>query len=130
MGVENRSFELDDADQAWRFEPAILRMLDLINFTGSWPTSAPKDSPPTEIASTGSPRPIPHAWPRMMRIEAAAAYVGERSVDAFRRAVGKLWPEPIHLAGKGKRWLKDDLDKAIETVTGRMPEITDAADVL
>ena len=65
-----------------------------------------------------------------MRAPTAAAYVDERSVDAFRRAIGKLWPEPLNVPGKGERWLKDDLDEAIETATGRMPEINDAADVL
>ena len=61
------------------------------------------------------------AWPRLMRAATAAAYVDERSVDAFRRAIGKLWPEPLHVPGKGERWLKDELDEAIETATGRSP---------
>ena len=70
------------------------------------------------------------AWPRLMRAATAAAYVDERSVDAFRRAIGKLWPEPLHVPGKGERWLKDELDEAIEMATGRSPEVKDAADVL
>lgn len=69
-------------------------------------------------------------WPRLMRAQTAAAYVDERSVDAFRRAVGTLWPRPLNLAGKGERWLKEDLDQAIDRLTGRAALIRDAADVL
>ena len=70
------------------------------------------------------------AWPRLMRASTAAAYVDERSVGAFRRSVGKLWPKPLKLAGKGERWLKEDLDAAIERSTGRAVYVRDAADVL
>ena len=72
----------------------------------------------------------PGAWPRLMRAPTAAAYVDERSVDAFRRSVGTLWPRPLKLAGKGERWLKEDLDEAIEKATRRPSSIRDAADVL
>jgi hypothetical protein len=34
------------------------------------------------------------------------------------------------LAGKGERWLKEDLDEAIEEATRRPSSIRDAADVL
>lgn len=69
-------------------------------------------------------------WPRLMRASTASAYVDEQSVDAFRRAVGKLWPEPLQISGKGERWLKDDLDIAIENLTGRKEHVRDASDVL
>ncbi len=69
-------------------------------------------------------------WPRLMRAETASAYVDERSVDAFRRAVGTLWPNPLRISGKGERWLKDDLDAAIEALTGRSEHVRDASDVL
>ena len=65
-----------------------------------------------------------------MRASTAAAYVDERSVDAFRRAVGTLWPEPLQISGKGERWLKDDLDTTIEKLTGRREYVLDASDVL
>lgn len=65
-----------------------------------------------------------------MRAPTAAAYVDERSVDAFRRSVGTLWPKPLKLAGKGERWLKEDLDEAIEEATRRPSSIRDAAEVL
>ena len=40
----------------------------------------------------------------------AAADVDEKSVDAFCRAVGTLYPRPIKVPGKGERWLKEALD--------------------
>lgn len=72
----------------------------------------------------------PGIWPRLMRARTAAAYVDERSVDAFRRSVGTLWPEPIRLRGKGERWLKEDLDAAIDLASQRTSLVRDAADVL
>ena len=70
------------------------------------------------------------AWPRLMRASTAAAYVDERSVDAFRRAVGTIWPRPVRIGGKGERWLKEDLDEAIETAAQRRSSVRDASDVL
>ena len=72
----------------------------------------------------------PALWPSLMRAETAAAYLDERSVEAFRRAVGKLYPLPVLIDGKGERWLKEDLDKAIERITSRPSTVRDAADVL
>jgi hypothetical protein len=72
----------------------------------------------------------PGVWPRLMRARTAAAYVDERSVATFRRSVGKLWPRPLKLAGKGERWLKEDLDAAIDRITLRPSSVRDAADVL
>lgn len=69
-------------------------------------------------------------WPRLMRAKTAAPYVDERSVESFRKSVGKLWPQPLKLAGKGERWLKEDLDAAIDRVTSRPSTVSDAADVL
>ena len=65
-----------------------------------------------------------------MRAATAAAYVDERSVDAFRRAVGTIWPAPVRVAGKGERWLKEDLDAAIDRASSRPSNVRDAADVL
>jgi hypothetical protein len=65
-----------------------------------------------------------------MRAETAAAYVDEKSVETFRRSVGTLYPLPVKLAGKGDRWLKDDLDAAIEKLTGRVALVRDASAVL
>ncbi len=65
-----------------------------------------------------------------MRAEKAAAYVDEKSVEAFRRGIGKIYPAPIKVAGKGDRWLKEALDQAIDRLSGRYDRIQDAADVL
>jgi hypothetical protein len=67
-------------------------------------------------------------WPRLMTARTAAAYCDERSSCSFRRAVGKLWPHPIRIPGKGERWLKEDLDSAIDRLMSR--SVRDAADVL
>jgi predicted DNA-binding transcriptional regulator AlpA len=72
----------------------------------------------------------PSSWPRLMRAKTAAKYVDERSVDAFRRAVGTLWPKPHRISGKGERWLREELDQAIDRATGRRKRIEDASDVL
>jgi|KBSMisStaDraftv2_1062788.scaffolds.fasta_scaffold5387262_1 hypothetical protein len=58
-------------------------------------------------------------WPRLMRVEQAAAYVGEKSVDTFRRAVGTHYPRPIKVPGKGERWLREKLDQAIDKLSGK-----------
>jgi hypothetical protein len=72
-------------------------------------------------------RPI-EGWPRLMTAPTAAAYCGEVSVQSFRRGVGKIWPRPKKIMGKGERWLREDLDEAIDRLT--MSNLKDAADVL
>jgi hypothetical protein len=69
-------------------------------------------------------------WPRLMRAPTAAAYCDERSVEAFLRGIPSTYPRPIKVSGKGHRWLKDDLDAAIERLTGRVALVKDASDVL
>ena len=75
-------------------------------------------------------RPVtnPGSWPRLMRAETAAAYVDEKSVESFLRAVGTIYPEPIHIAGKGDRWLRDRLDEAIDRLDIKGEMIRDIAD--
>jgi hypothetical protein len=65
-----------------------------------------------------------------MRAETAAGYCDERTVEAFLNSVGTLYPEPTKVKGKGERWLKVELDAAIERLTGRVAHIRDAADAL
>ena len=69
-------------------------------------------------------------WPRLMRAETAARYVDEKSVEAFRRAVGSVYPHPIKVSGKGDRWVKDSLDEVIDRLRNRPDAIRDIADVL
>jgi len=56
-----------------------------------------------------------------MRADRAARYVDEKSVEAFRRAVGTLYPRPRKVVGKGDRWLKDDLDRVSIVSPARPP---------
>lgn len=57
-------------------------------------------------------------WPAVLRDELAAAYAGEKTVDAFMSRVGTLWPRPFIETGTGKgkfrAWRKSDLDRAID----------------
>jgi hypothetical protein len=64
-----------------------------------------------------------------MRAGDAAAYVGEKTVEAFRRGIGTLYPAPIKIPRKGDRWLKDSLDQAIDRLAGKACA-TDIADQL
>ena len=61
----------------------------------------------------------PGSWPRLMRAQTAADYVDEKSVETFRRGVGNIYPSPIKVSGKGYRWLREDLDRAIDGLRGR-----------
>jgi hypothetical protein len=70
------------------------------------------------------------AWPRLMTASTAAAYADERSVGAFRRAVGLLYPHPHSIEGKGERWLIEEMDEAIDQMTGKASRIKDASGVL
>ena len=69
-------------------------------------------------------------WPRIMRAATAAAYVDETSVQSFLRSVGSVYPKPVTVPGKGKRWLREDLDRSIDRLTGQAAYVQDAADIL
>jgi hypothetical protein len=66
-------------------------------------------------------------WPRLMTAATAAAYCDETSVETFRRGIGKLWPRRVK--GRGERWLREDLDRAIDRLAGGSGP-RDLADVL
>ncbi len=53
-------------------------------------------------------------WPALMPAPIAAAYMGEASVEAFRRRVGSVYPRPVTIDGRGQVWPRESLDKAIE----------------
>lgn len=61
-------------------------------------------------------------WPAVLRDELAAAYAGEKTVDAFMSRVGTIWPRPFIETGTGKgkfrAWRKIDLDRAIDPEAG------------
>jgi hypothetical protein len=48
-----------------------------------------------------------------MAADLSAGYVGERTVDAFLKRVGKEYPQPRVCEGRRRLWLRDDLDAAI-----------------
>lgn len=77
-----------------------------------------------------SPRVGEHQWPRLMRAETAARYVDDVSVRSFLRSVGTIYPRPITIPGKGRRWLRDELDRSIEQLTCKSIRTVDAADLL
>lgn len=60
----------------------------------------------------------------------AAGYMGERSPAAFLRRVGKLYPQPCLVRGRGRVWLKKDLDAVADRLRGHGGTIRDAVDVL
>lgn len=66
--------------------------------------------------------PPPGAWPILMRAEMAAAYLNEVSVEAFRRKVGKVYPKPRTISGRGQVWLKRDLDRVVDQVAAARSE--------
>ena len=65
-----------------------------------------------------------------MRAETAAAFCDERSVDAFLRSVGNLYPRAYKVPGKGDRWSREELEIALKRLRGETVDIEDAADVL
>lgn len=71
----------------------------------------------------------PGAWPRLMRAKTAAGYCDEKSVDAFRKSVGTLYPLPHRIPGKGDRWLREELDSALDNLLDETI-VRDAAEVL
>ena len=72
----------------------------------------------------------PGSWPRLMRAETAAAYCDERSVSAFTKRVGTVYPKSIHISGRGKVWVKAQLDQAIRRLSGEATNVEDAANLL
>ncbi len=65
-----------------------------------------------------------------MRAQTAAAYCDEVSVEAFMRRVGSVYSRPICICGRGKVWLKAQLDRDIAKLTPEAVGIPDAADLL
>lgn len=52
-----------------------------------------------------------------MTADIAAEYMGERSVEAFQRRVGKVYPKPRKIRGRGAVWLKQDLDRVVVEIS-------------
>lgn len=78
-----------------------------------------------------SPPRIPSgAWPCQLDAALAAGFVGERSVEAFRRKCGdgKPYPDPVRIAGVGDRWRTKDLEEAVDRLHDAAP--LDAGDLI
>jgi hypothetical protein len=41
------------------------------------------------------------------------------SVEAFTRRVGTVYPQPTKVSGRGRLWLREDLDTAIERMAAK-----------
>jgi hypothetical protein len=68
------------------------------------------------------------SWPRRMSADFAAGYVGEPSVEAFLKRVGREYPNPRIAEGRRRLWLRDDLDKAI--LPSELSSVADVAEDL
>ena len=70
-------------------------------------------------------------WPSMMRAKTAARYCDETSTAAFRLRVGSVYPHPVTIPGRGKVWIKEELDQAIAKLRQEGAEtVVDAATLL
>jgi hypothetical protein len=63
-----------------------------------------------------------------MGADLAAGYVGETSVEAFLKRVGREYPNPRVAEGPRRLWLRDDLDAAI--LPPELVRVTDVAEDL
>lgn len=68
------------------------------------------------------------SWPHWMDARTAAGFCGEKTVEAFRRRVGRLYPKPRRVKGRGDVWPKADLVQAMSDETNGVP--VDGADLL
>ena len=75
-----------------------------------------------------SDRPTLPNWPRGLREELAAAYVG-LGVSTWRAQVDAGGaPKPVRLTTNRQVWLRDDLDRWLDSKAGRTGHIQAAAD--
>lgn len=65
-----------------------------------------------------------------MSAKTAAAYCDERSIEAFKKRVGTVYPRSIHISGRGRVWIREQLDQAIRRLSGETADVEDAADLL
>lgn len=67
---------------------------------------------------------LPH-WPRGLRCELAAGYLGI-SPSLFRQLVdaGKL-PRPVAISPGRQVWLREDLDASLDRLAGRAPGVAE-----
>lgn len=62
-----------------------------------------------------------------MRAPTAAAYCDELSVEAFKRRIGSTYPAPLNINGRRQVWLREQLDEAIDHLSGKTQAATSLA---
>lgn len=72
----------------------------------------------------------PGAWPRWMCAATAAGYVDERSVEAFLRKAGSVYPAASCGKGRTAKWDKEEIDQVMNARKGTPMTVLDAANVL
>jgi hypothetical protein len=70
-----------------------------------------------------------HVWPELMDAATASRFVGEKSRRTFLRRVGRVYPRPHRIPGRGDVWPKVDLQAYVATIRGEAAG-ADLADVL
>ena len=65
-----------------------------------------------------------------MNSATAAAYVDEKSVEAFLRKAGSVYPAASCGKGRGAKWDKDQIDQVMVMRQGQPEIVSDAANVL
>ena len=68
-------------------------------------------------------------WPELMDATTASKFVGEKSRRTFLRRVGKVYPRPHRIPGRGDVWPKADLEAYVAKIRGQAAG-ADLADVL
>lgn len=71
---------------------------------------------------------IPDAWPRGMRDEIAAAYVGLSLTTFLREVAAGKAPRPTWITKGRKIWLKEKLDAWLDEKDGRPSTSVDGED--
>ena len=109
------------------------------------PRLQPEDPPPLPGGKTHAPATAvagPHRAARDFIFENAAYVAGGPMQSGgcaklsppvrapLQARDGDFYPEPIRISRKGDRWLREDLDEAIERLTGKSTVPFDAAVVL
>lgn len=61
---------------------------------------------------------IPDAWPRGMRAEVAAEYVGLSESTFLREVAAGRAPAPVEITAGRRVWLRDQLDGWLERLAG------------
>lgn len=64
---------------------------------------------------------IPDAWPRLMRADVAAAYLGESVSTFLERVKSGLYPKPVDEPDRRRmtRWDRQAIDRYVDSKTDR-----------